>query len=80
MSGVQYRVRWQREGQVGKRSQTFATHVAALRCVERQRTAHEDLREWFSDGEGHVDESRVPKPLIWGPVINTRTVGEWEEL
>jgi hypothetical protein len=76
-----YRVRWQREGQTGKRARHFETLTAAERCAERQITAHDDIAEWFTDestGYAVVDWSRVPKVLVWGPEIDSRIVGGWE--
>lgn len=63
----EYRVIWQREGQAGKRRQFYQTRAGAERCAERQRTAAAEI-DWVEGG--------IP-PLIFGPVIEERTVGKW---
>lgn len=65
MSGDEYVVIWQREGQEGKRRQFFQTRDGAFRCAERQRTASEEI-DWA-----------IVKPLIYGPFIRVRAVEEW---
>jgi len=81
---MQYRVRWRREGTEYQEPYTaqrqYETLAAARRCVERQETACDDIAEWFRDEMGHTDWSRVPRPLIWGPVIEARPVGQWEAI
>lgn len=79
-----YRVRWQREAaQPHDRPYTTVRHYetleAAQRCAERQKTAREDMAEWFTDDDGHTDWARVPRAIVWRPVIERRAVlSEWE--
>lgn len=71
MSGFEYRVIWQREGRP-KRRELYQTLAGALRCVERQRTAREEIT-WLSEELGGEP---VPE-IVFGPVIESRAVGEW---
>lgn len=65
----EYRVIWQREDWPLRR-EIYQTLKGAERCAERQRTAEWEMN-WL---EGRV------APISFGPVIECREVGEWEEL
>lgn len=64
---IEYRVTWQREGQARKRA-LYQTADGAKRCAERQRSAAEEM-DWLA--------SPLP-PIVYGPVIEEREVGEWK--
>jgi hypothetical protein len=74
---AEFRVTWQREGSV-KTSRLYQTLEGASRCVERQRTAREEM-EWLNDPESPLGDRR-PSEIVFGPVIEQRLVGDWAAL
>lgn len=66
MVAVEYRVIWQRQGQAKKR-RSYQTRSGVLACAEVQKSATDEM-DWLS----------VPvSPLVFGPVIEQREVGDW---
>lgn len=64
---LEYRVRWQREGQDKKRA-LFQTEEGAVRHAERQKTAAVEM-EWL--------ETPLAE-LVVDPVVESRAVGSWK--
>ena len=73
---LEYRVIWQREGQKEKQRRIYQTLKGAERCAKVQSTAHEEMT-WLNE-EGWADSR--PKPIIFGPIIESRMVDEWVEV
>jgi hypothetical protein len=71
---AEFRVIWQREGKPRTRA-LYQTLKGANRCVERQRTAREDM-DWLNDDES----DRRPTEIVFGPIIEQRLVGDWEAI
>jgi hypothetical protein len=69
VTGEEYRVIWQREGQEKKR-RLYQTLSGVRNGAELLRTSAEDMT-WL--------DPPLP-PIIHGPIIERRTVGEWEAL
>jgi hypothetical protein len=65
---------WQRDGRPKTRA-LYQTLEGAKKCVERQRTAREEM-DWLNDLESPLGDRR-PAEIVFGPVIEHREVGSW---
>lgn len=69
----EYRVVWRREGR-GRSERRYAAFASAERQAERVRTSDPHWRcdDDFDDGRD------CDPPIVAGPTITRRTVGDWE--
>lgn len=74
----EYRVRWRREG-MPRRSSIRQTRAGAEAKVEALRWS--DLQERGPDPETGEPDYFGPMPaIVEGPTIQSREVGEWEDV
>lgn len=77
---IEYRITWRRESGSRRKSARFATRAGLERRLARMAEMAADPH-LFCDHVGDPMTYCTPiSPVVEGPIVQSRTVGPWEEI